>query len=69
MVRVDWSWLSSTTGRRRSCAPTKAGHELEVTADHLVWKCSDEHYGASSPPGATSRRHTSMVPRRLLRDR
>ena len=21
---------------------TKAGHELEVTADHLVWKSTDE---------------------------
>ncbi len=30
---------------------TKAGHELEVTADHLVWKCSDENYGEFVPAG------------------
>ena len=24
---------------------TDAGHELDVTADHLVWSCSDEHNG------------------------
>ncbi len=24
---------------------TKAGHTLDVTADHLVWKCSDDKYG------------------------
>ncbi len=30
---------------------TKAGHELEVTADHLVWKCSDENYGSFVPAG------------------
>ncbi len=31
---------------------TKAGHELEVTADHLVWKCSDDTYGRFVPAGA-----------------
>ena len=30
---------------------TKAGHELEVTADHLVWKCSDDSYGRFVPAG------------------
>ena len=30
---------------------TKAGHQLDVTADHLVWKCSDEHYGHFVPAG------------------
>ena len=25
---------------------TKAGHELDVTADHLVWKCSDDTCGS-----------------------
>ncbi len=30
---------------------TKAGHELEVTADHLVWRCSDENYGSFVPAG------------------
>jgi ribonucleoside-diphosphate reductase alpha chain len=28
---------------------TKAGHELEVTADHLVWKSSDQKYGSFVP--------------------
>ncbi len=30
---------------------TKAGHELEVTADHLVWKCGDDNYGRFVPAG------------------
>ncbi len=30
---------------------TKAGHELEVTADHLVWRSSDEKYGSFVPAG------------------
>ncbi|MDR3647452.1 MAG: vitamin B12-dependent ribonucleotide reductase [Acidimicrobiales bacterium] len=30
---------------------TNAGHELEVTADHLVWKCSDDNYGRFVPAG------------------
>ncbi len=30
---------------------TKAGHELEVTADHRVWKSSDERYGSFVPAG------------------
>lgn len=30
---------------------TKAGHELDVTADHLVWKCSDDRYGNFVPAG------------------
>jgi ribonucleoside-diphosphate reductase alpha chain len=30
---------------------TKAGYALDVTADHLVWKASDEQYGAFVPAG------------------
>jgi len=30
---------------------TKAGHELDVTADHLVWRCSDDTYGRFVPAG------------------
>ncbi len=30
---------------------TKAGHQLDVTADHLVWRASDEHYGKFVPAG------------------
>ena len=30
---------------------TKAGHALDVTADHLVWRASDEHYGRFVPAG------------------
>jgi ribonucleotide reductase alpha subunit len=33
-------------GRKRVLRiATRAGHQLDVTADHLVWKCSDEKYG------------------------
>ncbi|MHB1584404.1 MAG: vitamin B12-dependent ribonucleotide reductase, partial [Acidimicrobiales bacterium] len=28
---------------------TKSGHALDVTADHLVWRCSDERYGRFAP--------------------
>ena len=28
---------------------TKAGHQLDVTGDHLVWRCSDERYGRFVP--------------------
>ena len=30
---------------------TKSGHELEVTADHLVWRSSDDNYGSFVPAG------------------
>ena len=30
---------------------TKAGHALDVTADHLVWRASDAHYGRFVPAG------------------
>ncbi|MGH9091691.1 MAG: LAGLIDADG family homing endonuclease, partial [Acidimicrobiales bacterium] len=30
---------------------TKAGHVLDVTADHLVWRASDERYGRFVPAG------------------
>ena len=30
---------------------TKAGHTLDVTADHLVWKTSDDRYGRFVPAG------------------
>jgi ribonucleoside-diphosphate reductase alpha chain len=30
---------------------TKAGYVLEVTADHLVWKASDDKYGSFVPAG------------------
>jgi len=30
---------------------TKAGHQLDVTADHLVWKASDVRYGRFVPAG------------------
>jgi ribonucleotide reductase alpha subunit len=28
---------------------TTSGHALDVTADHLVWRCSDERYGRFAP--------------------
>jgi len=31
---------------------TKAGHRLDVTPDHLVWRCSDERYGSFVAAGA-----------------
>ncbi|MCU1449952.1 MAG: ribonucleoside-diphosphate reductase, partial [Acidimicrobiales bacterium] len=30
---------------------TKAGHRLDVTPDHLVWRASDEHHGRFIPAG------------------
>ncbi|MHB8263305.1 MAG: vitamin B12-dependent ribonucleotide reductase [Acidimicrobiales bacterium] len=30
---------------------THSGHILDVTADHLVWRCSDEKYGRFVPAG------------------
>ena len=30
---------------------TKAGHQLDVTADHLVWRASDARYGRFVPAG------------------
>ena len=45
---------------------TKSGHALDVTADHLVWKCSDATNGSWVPAGdLRPGRHAPVVPQWL----